>query len=265
MNRAVPRFAVLMAFLSGSLSLAVPVLLPGTVIQSSDADYAALVSVLGIPDPITGTTLLAVDLGSLSFDPNVAVLIDDGLPPSGAPSGLGASGIDMDAAGGLSGDGSLVYASTLFGFLAGQRIDAPGDAVIQAIEPLLNAPGYTNRTLAAPGGTGGPGFLLGTPDDVLGAPDAIPPAVLTSGGIVLLPEFGFYSIGSFGIVGLGFDSPLDRNANIGGTPFDFVVYDVGGTPENGFVVFDRTPEPGSLSLFLGLGLSAIIAVKRLSA
>ncbi len=30
MNRVVPRFAVLIAFLSGSLSQAVPVLLPGT-------------------------------------------------------------------------------------------------------------------------------------------------------------------------------------------------------------------------------------------
>lgn len=215
-------------------------------------------SVLGVPHPSTGTYLLGVDLAPLGFDPNVVLVLDDGVPASNSLSGLGATGIDMDAAGGLGGDGSPSFATSLVFSFAGQRISAPGGGLAQLVEPLLNDPGYTNRTPAFPGGTGGPGFLLGTPDDVLGAPDGVLPVV----GSLLLPEFGFYSMGSFGLVVLGFDGSLDRNANIGGTPFDFVVYDVGGTAESGFLVFDRVPEPGNLSAFLVVGLSALIAVRR---
>ena len=258
MNRVVPRFAVLLAFLSGSVSQAVPVLLPGTILESTDAAYAALISVLGIPHPSSGTTLIGVDLASLSFDPNRVFVIDDAVPPDNFTSGLAATGLDLDAAGGLGGDGLASFATELVFVLPGWRISAPGDAVIHLIEPLLNDPLYTNKTPALPFGPGGPGFLLGTPDDVLGAPDAVLPVV----GSLLLPEFGFYSMGSFGILGLGFGTALDRNANIGGTPFDFVIYDFGGTPDNALLIFDRVSEPGTVSLLLGLGLTGLIAVKR---
>jgi hypothetical protein len=260
---------------SGSKSEAAPVMLPGTVLNFGNPDYFAIAAVLGyVPPPGDNTiySLVAFDLGSLSFDPTAALLVDDNVPLGSDPSSLAGSGLDIDAAGGLTLGGTPNYATGVHAYVPGERISpSPGAVAAGLLEAytLTLPPGA--RSVAAPGGTGGPGFLFGVGADALGAPDGrlsvieSPPG---SGIFVLdpsrLPE-GYVSIGSGGQLSLLFASAINRNGNIGGTIWDFVYWDTGGAGDNGFLLFDDQaiapiPEPGTMLLF-GSGL--VFAAVRL--
>ena len=228
-------------------SAAVPVTINGVVIDPGFAGYAELTGVLGVSS--SAPSLIAFDLDGLGFDPLGFLVIDDAIPAANSDSGLAGSGIDLDAVAGISSSSVPIYAASVFSFAPGERISAPGGSLAASIEPLINDAGYTNRTTAMPGGTGGPGFLLGTADDTLGSSDSLFPL---SGG-TLQPELGFLSIGSGGRISLLFAEPLNRNGNIGGTVYDLVYYDLGGAGDSGFFQVDvegiPVPEPGVLSLF----------------
>jgi hypothetical protein len=246
MRRILVFLALCCALILPRWSAAVPVTITGGVINPGDADYATLTGVLGVSSG--APSLIAFDLATLGFDPLGFLAIDDAIPAADSDSGLAGSGIDLDAVAGISSSSMPIYAASVFSFAPGQRISAPAGSLATNIEPLISDPGYTNKTTAMPGGTGGPGFLLGTPDDALGSSDSVNPLP----GGALLPEFGFLSIGSGGLISLLFAEPVNRNGNIGGTAYDLVYYDFGGAGDSGFFQVDvhgiPVPEPGVLSL-----------------
>ena len=273
----VSRFAFALCGLlaAGSTAQAAPIVLTGTVLDFGNADYHAIAQQLGYVPPSGDNTiysLVAFDLGSLTFDPTAVLLVDDGVPAGNALSSLAASGLDVDAAAGLTTSGDANYASGVHVYQPGERISASaGAGSATLVEAYTNSATPPARSVAAPGGTGGPGYLIGAATDALGAPDAVLSAIQSppgSGTFVLDPNNlprGYVAIGSGGQLSLLFASPIDRDGNIAGTPWDFVYWDTGGAGDNGFLLCDTqpiepivTPEP-AMTLLLGAGLVSIVS------
>lgn len=259
---------------SSTKSEAAPITLPGTVLNFGNPDYFAIAAILGyVPPPGDNTiySLVAFDLGSLNFNPSAVLLVDDNIPSGNDTSALAGSGLDIDAAAGLTTGGAANYASGVHTYTPGTRISPSANATAAVLLDAHTAtlpPGQ--RTVAAPGGSGGPGSLFGVAGDALGAPNGVLSVIETapgSGVFVLNPArlpANYVAIGSGGQLSLLFANPINRNGNIGGTVWDFVYWDTGGAGDNGSVLFDTQaiapiPEPGTM-LLLGSGL-ALAAVR----
>jgi len=246
---------LLSAFLVRPASAA-PIVLAGTVVNPIDADFALLQAVVGG----AGGSFVAFDLSSLTFDPTAVLLTDDGVPAGPDASGLAGTGLDIDFAGGLASLGGLSYATSVFGYTPGQRISGTGAGTAELLETFVNALPAVQKTVAASGGTGGDGFLMGVGSDALGGPNGF------LGGNPLTAS-GFLSIGSAGQLSLVFAGGINRNGNIGGTIYDFVYFDMGSANDNGSVAFDdqpipTVPEPGTWLLIVTGGAFLVHRARR---
>lgn len=252
--------AALIALLVAKSASGAPIVLPGVVINPSAdplSDFAKLQAVLGG----SGGSFVAFDLSTLTFDPTAVLLTDDGVPAGPDASGLSGTGLDVDFAGGFaSGGGPLSYATSVFGYTPGQRISGTGAGTAELLDAFVATLPAAQKTVAASGGTGGDGFLMGVGSDALGTPDGF------LGGTPLTAS-GFLSIGSAGQLSLLFAAGIDRNGNIGGTIYDFVYFDMGSAGDSGFVTFDdqpipTVPEPGTWLLLATGGALLVHRARR---